>query len=105
MAHADAVGPCLGLRIESEGKVVAFSGDTEWTDTLIDVGRDADLFVSECYTYQRANKLHLAWSQLEPRLAEIRAKQLVLTHMSEDMLAHRGDVPYQTAEDGMVVEF
>jgi ribonuclease BN (tRNA processing enzyme) len=105
MAHADSAGPCLGLRIEAESKVVAFSGDTEWTEALIDVGRDADLFVSECYTYERPTKLHLALSQLEPRLPEIRAKRLVLTHMSEDMLARRSEVPFQTADDGMVIEF
>ena len=105
MAHADSAGPCLGLRIEAEGKVIAFSGDTEWTEALVDLGRDADLFVSECYTYERPTKLHLALSQLKPRLPEIRAKRLVLTHMSEDMLAKRSEVPYQTAEDGMVVEF
>ena len=105
MAHADSAGPCLGLRVTVEGKVVAFSGDTEWTETLIDVGREADLFVCESYTRERPTKLHLALSQLEPRLPEINAKRLVLTHMSEEMLARRGEVPYQTAEDGMVIEF
>jgi hypothetical protein len=30
---------------------------------------------------------------------------VVLTHMSEDMLARRAEVPFETADDGMVVEF
>ena len=50
VVHDDRAGPCLGLRIEAEGKVIAFSGDTEWTDALIDIGREADLFICEAYT-------------------------------------------------------
>jgi len=29
---------CHGFRLEAEGKVIAFSGDTEWTNALIDIG-------------------------------------------------------------------
>src|SRR5208283_1299482 len=45
VVHDDRAGPCLGFRFEAEGKVIAYSGDTEWTDALIDIGRDADLFI------------------------------------------------------------
>ena len=31
VVHDDRAGPCLGFRFEAEGKVIAFSGDTEWT--------------------------------------------------------------------------
>ena len=41
---------------------------------------------------------------LEAHLPEINAKRLVLTHMSEDMLARLGELPYTAAEDGMTVE-
>ena len=104
MRHVAAAGPCLGLRIEVEGRVIAFSGDTEWTDALIPLGRDADLMICEAYTRDKPVKLHLALSQLEARLAEIHPKRLVLTHLGEDMLARRAEVPYQTAEDGLVIE-
>src|SRR5262249_60013668 len=30
--HDERAGPCLGLRIEAEGKVIAYSGDSQWTD-------------------------------------------------------------------------
>jgi hypothetical protein len=29
----------------------------------------------------------------------------VLTHMSNDMLARRAEITFETAEDGMIVEF
>jgi len=102
--HDDRAGPCLGLRFEIEGKIMAFSGDTEWTDALIDVGSDADLFICEAYTYDKPVATHMALSLLERHLGQIRPKRLILTHMSNDMLARRAELPYETAEDGMVVE-
>jgi ribonuclease BN (tRNA processing enzyme) len=102
--HDDRAGPCLAYRIEAEGKVIAYSGDTEWVDTLIEAGRDADLFVCECYVRDKPVKSHLSLSILNERLPEIRPKRLILTHMSRDMLDHIADVPHATAEDGMVVE-
>ncbi len=102
--HDDRAGPCLGFRIEAEGKVIAFSGDTQWTDSLVDIGRDADLFICEAYTRDKAISSHMALNLLERHLAQIRPKRLVLTHMSNDMLARRAELPFETAEDGMIVE-
>jgi ribonuclease BN (tRNA processing enzyme) len=102
--HDDRAGPCLGFRFEVEGKVIGFSGDTEWTDTIVDIGRDADLFICEAYTRDKPITTHMALSLLERHLGQIRPKRLVLTHMSSDMLARRAELPYETAEDGMIVE-
>jgi ribonuclease BN (tRNA processing enzyme) len=104
VVHAEAAGPCLGYRIEAEGKVIAYSGDTEWVETLVEVGREADLFVCECYVRERIVKGHTNLAALERNLDRIRPKRLVLTHMSADMLAHLGDVRHETAADGMTVE-
>ncbi len=104
VAHDDRAGPCLGFRFEAEGKVIAFSGDTEWTDSLIQIGRDADLFICEAYTRDKPITTHMALSTLERHLNQIRPKRLVLTHMSNDMLARRSEIPFETAEDGMILE-
>jgi ribonuclease BN (tRNA processing enzyme) len=102
--HDDRAGPCLGYRFEVEGKVIAFSGDTEWTDALIEIGREADLFICEAYTRDKPITTHMALTSLERHLGQIRPKRLVLSHMSDDMLARRAEVPFETAEDGMIVE-
>jgi ribonuclease BN (tRNA processing enzyme) len=102
--HDDRGGPCYGFRFEAEGKVVGFSGDTEWTDALIDIGHEADLFICEAYTRDKPVATHMALTSLERRLGQIRPKRLVLTHMSNDMLARRAEIPFETAEDGMIVE-
>jgi ribonuclease BN (tRNA processing enzyme) len=102
--HDDRAGPCLGFRFEVEDKVVAFSGDTEWTDTLIELGHEADLFICEAYTRDKPITTHMALSSLERHLDQIRPKRLILTHMSEEMLEQRAEVPYETAADGMIVK-
>ena len=102
--HDDRAGPCLGFRFEAEGKVIAYSGDTEWTDSLIDIGHEADLFICEAFTRDKPIATHMALSALERHLGQIRPKRLMLTHMSNDMLARRAEVLYETAEDGMILE-
>ena len=104
VVHGESGGPFLAYRIEAEGRVIAYSADTEWTQTLIPAARDADLFIAEAYYYDRIVKNHLSLKTLETHLAEIRPKRLVLTHMSDDMLGRLDTLAYTAASDGMVVE-
>jgi ribonuclease BN (tRNA processing enzyme) len=104
VVHGESGGPFLAYRIEAEGRVISYSADTEWTDTLIPAARGADLFIAEAYYYDKIVKNHLSLKTLEAHLPAINAKRLVLTHMSDDMLARLGELPYTTAHDGMAVE-
>ena len=104
VVHGESGGPFLGYRIEAEGRVIAYTADTEWTEALIPLGRDADLLIAEAYYYDRMVKNHLSLKTLEAHLSEIRPKRLVLTHMSDDMLERLDTLDYETANDGMVVE-
>jgi ribonuclease BN (tRNA processing enzyme) len=104
VVHGESGGPFLGYRVEAEGRVIAYSADTEWTETLVPLGRDADLFIAEAYTFDKVVRNHLSLRTLETHLAEIRPKRLILTHMSDDMLSRLDAVPYTAAHDGMVVE-
>jgi ribonuclease BN (tRNA processing enzyme) len=105
VVHGESGGPFLAYRVEAEGRIIAYSADTEWTETLIPAARGADLFVAEAYTYDRVVKNHLSLKTLEAHLPQIRPKRLVLTHMSDDMLARLDTLDHMTASDGMVVEF
>ena len=104
VVHGESGGPFLAYRIEAEGRVIVYSADTEWTDTLIPAARGADLFIAEAYYYDKIVKNHLSLKTLEAHLPEINAKKLVLTHMSDDMLGRLGELPYTAAYDGMIVE-
>ena len=102
--HGRPSGPFMAYRLSAGGKVLAYTGDTEWTDSLIDIGRDADLLIAEAYFYDKKVPLHLDLATLETKLSLITPKRLILTHMNEDMLERRLQISHETAEDGMVAE-
>jgi ribonuclease BN (tRNA processing enzyme) len=104
VVHGESGGPFLGYRIEAGGRVVAYSADTEWTETLIPLARGADLFVAEAYYYDKVVKNHLSLATLQAHLPEINPKRLVLTHMSDDMLGRLDTLAHAAAHDGMIVE-
>jgi ribonuclease BN (tRNA processing enzyme) len=104
VVHGESGGPFLAYRVEAEGRVIAYSADTEWTATLIPAARNADLFIAEAYYYDKVVKNHLSLKTLEAHLAEIEPKRLILTHMSDDMLARLDTLAYTAASDGMIVE-
>jgi ribonuclease BN (tRNA processing enzyme) len=101
--HAAGGAPCFALRLELGGKVVAYSGDSGWTEALAEAARGADLFICECSTYDRATSGHLSYAELAPRLPGLGAKRVILTHMNPDMLARAGTLAHETAADGMTV--
>jgi ribonuclease BN (tRNA processing enzyme) len=104
VVHGESGGPFLAYRIEAEGRIIAYSADTEWTETLIPAAENADLFIAEAYYYDKVVKNHLSLKTLEAHLPAINAKRLILTHMSDDMLGRLHELPYVTADDGMIVE-
>jgi ribonuclease BN (tRNA processing enzyme) len=103
--HA-AGAPALGLRLEVASRVVAYSGDTAWTDTLIELADEADLFVCEAYTATRPIRYHLDLPTLRANLHRLRCARLLLIHPSPDLLAHRADLggDLDLADDGTVIE-
>jgi ribonuclease BN (tRNA processing enzyme) len=86
------------------GKVIAYSGDTEWTDSLFEASQDADLFIVETYFYDKAIKWHLDYATLAANLPRVTAHKVIGTHLSTDMLDHISDLGIRTAYDGMTVE-
>ncbi|MCX6551442.1 MAG: MBL fold metallo-hydrolase, partial [Acidobacteria bacterium] len=100
VAHSTAI-PCFGLRIGSGGTVVAFSGDTEWTDALVDLAADADVFVCECFGFDSAPPHHLDYATLGRHRAELSCRRILLTHMGEAMLERAAELGLDTASDGL----
>ena len=102
VVHASGAPP-FALRVAGDEKIVAYSGDTEWTDSLIDAARGADLFIAEAYFFDKAVKFHLDLATLLRHRAELDCRRLIVTHMNEDMLRRRDALGVETAEDGKVV--
>jgi ribonuclease BN (tRNA processing enzyme) len=103
LEHASGA-PAYALRVEWAGKIVTYSGDTEWCEALVDAGRGADLFVCEAYTFERRIRYHLDHATLAENLGRIGARRVILTHLGPEMLARRADAVAECATDGMTVE-
>jgi ribonuclease BN (tRNA processing enzyme) len=95
--------PAFALRIDYGGRTLAYSGDTEWTETLVDAARDADCFVCEAYTFDRKLRFHLDYSTVRAEAARFGARRIVLTHMGPTMLARRAEAEFECASDGLTV--
>jgi ribonuclease BN (tRNA processing enzyme) len=99
VSHASGAPP-FALRVAGEGKLVTYSGDTEWTESLVDAARGADLFIAEALFYDKRVKYHLDLATLLQHRARLECRRLVLTHMGEDMLRRLGGLGVEAAEDG-----
>ena len=99
--------PSYALRFDLGGKVIAFSGDSEWVENLVAAGRNADLYIMECYDFDGAPRFHMSWSKIAAELDRIGAKRVLLTHMGDAMLARRDDIcdpRVVLAQDGLSVD-
>jgi ribonuclease BN (tRNA processing enzyme) len=95
--------PAYALRIDIGGKVIAYSGDGEWSEALPRVAQGADLFICEAYYFDKIIKNHLSYATLREHRALLDCRRLVLTHMSDDVLERLDQVEEETAHDGLVL--
>ena len=100
--HASGA-PAYALRVEYGGKVIVYSGDTEWTESLVDAARGADLFVCEAYFFEKKIKFHLDYVTLRDQRKRLECSRIILTHMSQDMLGRLEEAEMESASDGQVV--
>lgn len=72
----------IGYRIEDEnGKVFAYSGDTDVCDEVVQIGENADVLVLECsFSEKRKMEGHLIPREAAEIAAQAKCKHLVLTH-------------------------
>lgn len=104
LVHHPSGNPPFALRIECGGKVITYSGDTEWTDGLIPACRGADLLIAESSSFNKDIKYHMSFTTLMAHLGDLDVKRLVLTHMGPDMLSRVATLSCDYAEDGKTFE-
>jgi ribonuclease BN (tRNA processing enzyme) len=107
---AEVVHPCgapaTAVRLSAEGKSFVHSGDTEWTDALVDIAKGADLLFLECFAYE-PTPTHLHYAILAEKRALFDARRIVLTHLGPRMLEHVGEIDgdaFDIADDGRVFD-
>ena len=93
-----------GYRVECGGAVLAYSGDTQWTESLVELADGADLFVCEANFFEKRVPFHMTYRTLEAQRDRLRCARILLTHVGPEMLAHAADSAIELARDRMVVE-
>lgn len=96
--------PSTAVRLFDGTSVLAYSGDSEWTDALIGMAAGADLFIVECYEYARIVTGHISWVTLKDRLPRLTARRIMITHMGASMLEQIEEARsagVMIAEDGL----
>jgi ribonuclease BN (tRNA processing enzyme) len=101
--HTKETNP-TSMRVQVDGKTIAYTGDSEWTEHMPTLAQDADLFIAECYFYQKPVRFHLNYPDIQAHRQEIKAKRLVLTHLGREMLLHKDSIPEECAYDGLRIE-
>jgi ribonuclease BN (tRNA processing enzyme) len=96
--------PAYALQLACDGRRIAYSGDTAWTEQLIEVARDSDLLIVECYAFEPKASHHLDFRTLSRRRAELATRRVLLTHMGAEMLSRLDGIDWETAEDGLLIE-
>lgn len=86
-----------GLRVEADGAVLAYSGDTDECDNLVELARDADVLLAEAAFVEGrdddARGVHLTGLRAGQAAAKAQSRRLLLTH-----------VPVWTPTDVVVAE-
>lgn len=102
--------PNLGVRLESDESVIAYTGDTGPTESVSDLARGADLFICEA-TYQKPPKEEgprflLTATEAGQYAREAKAKRLMLTHFwpEDDRMVSRDLAVAQFAGELILAE-
>ncbi|MFY0605428.1 MAG: MBL fold metallo-hydrolase [Cyclobacteriaceae bacterium] len=93
-----------GIRIEWSDKIFAFSGDTEWDDSIIELSNDADLLIVECNNLAHDSPGHLSYETLRNKSSLLTAKSIFLTHMGVDVIDNE-EIAFGKLDDGMILNF
>jgi ribonuclease BN (tRNA processing enzyme) len=94
----------FAFRLKTANRLIGYSGDTGWTEVLLEVARNTDLFITECYALDGSPPHHLNYRVLRDHFDDLHAHRMLLTHVSQEMLDRRNGVSLEVAEDGQLIE-
>jgi ribonuclease BN (tRNA processing enzyme) len=99
-------GESIAVRLDEDGKSAVFSGDTDYSPSLIELASGTDLFVVECSYPVRKQEGHLNLPTLQKIVKGAHPRQVIMTHLSTDWEEFNGSLPAPllVGEDGMEIE-
>lgn len=94
----------LGLKVWMDGKTILYSGDTGWTETLVEQSQDTDLFICECCFFETRMDFHLDYPRIAENRSRFGCKRLVLTHIGREVANRLDEIDCEISSDGMSVD-
>jgi len=95
--------PSYAMRVQLGEKILSYSGDTEWMESLVEVAADTDVMVCEAYFFDKKIPYHLDYATLLKQRGRLACRRLIMTHMSDELLHRLDEVEIEAAEDGKIV--
>lgn len=92
-----------GIQLKWEDKILAFSGDTEWTDSLTTLADGSELMICECNNLDQDSPGHLSYNSILAKQHQLPTKRLLLSHMGEAMLEAQ-NIQFERLSDGQVID-
>ena len=92
------------LRVQTDDRLLFFTGDTGWHDELPDSVGDADLFITECVFMEPGFDFHMNHAQLVSQRSRFRCEKTILTHLGAEVLEGLDRVEFDAASDGLRLE-
>lgn len=95
----------LGYKIinKKSNKIIAVSGDTGLNSELKNLRENANLFICECSSIKRLNNLHLAYDEIYELFKE--DSNIILNHVSNEIVNNEENIKYKIANDGDIFTF
>jgi ribonuclease BN (tRNA processing enzyme) len=94
----------LGCKIETGGRRILYSGDTGWTEDLVNQAEETDLFICECSFFQTRLPCHLDYRRLLENRERFKTGRLILTHLGQEVLSRSDEVEDEMAHDGLTID-
>jgi len=104
-SHMEHNNESIGVRIEGD-KSVVFSGDTDYTQNLIELVKETDLLVVECSFPEKKANGHLNLAMVQKVVEQAKPKRVILSHLYPDWDGYKGVLhsPILLGEDNMDIE-
>lgn len=104
-SHMEHNNESIGVRIEGD-KTVVFSGDTDYTQNLIELVKETDLLVVECSFPEKKASGHLNLAMVQKVVEQAKLKRVILSHLYPDWDGYTGVLhsPILLGEDNMEIE-
>ncbi len=93
----------FGFFIEVGPSSIAYSGDSGWTEELVERSAGTDLFICECSFYQTRLWSHLDYPRIVENRHRFETRRMILTHLGREVLAKTAEIEMEMAHDGLKV--